>query len=191
MGGLLKQDTTVGTFICPHCCNGGAIRSGSLTRSPAARIFSLWCATLHQSQSRLAARVQRVAGRSRQRGEAKRHICGAYCANAFASSGAISCSNHRVVTTRRQPVVTTRAMSLPSKTYRWLAQVTTPSDGLPDPSSIRTAQYGLPSCLLPAGIVNTAPSKRPSEPWVNGSNRWNSFQQESTIDAKNGCSRGK
>ena len=29
------------------------------------------------------------------------------------------------------------------------------------------------------------------EPWVNGSNRCISFQQESTIDAKNGCSRGK
>jgi len=34
-------------------------------------------------------------------------------------------------------------------------------------------------------------SGRPSEPWVNGSSRWTGFQQESAIDAKNGCSRGK
>lgn len=79
---------------------------------------------------------------------------------------------------RRQPVVTTRTMPQQSKSYRWLAQVITPSDGLPDPSSIRTAQCGPPPCPLSAGFVNTALPKRPTEPWVNGSSRRIGFPQE-------------
>jgi hypothetical protein len=54
---------------------------------------------------------------------------------------------------RRQRVVTTRTMPQPTRTDRWLAQVTTPSDGLPDPSSCWTAQYGPSTCPLPAGSV--------------------------------------
>ena len=56
---------------------------------------------------------------------------------------------------RRQPVVTTRTMPQPTRTDRWLAQVTTPSDGLPDPSSRWTAQYGPSTCPLPAGSVRS------------------------------------
>jgi len=77
------------------------------------------------------------------------------------------------------------------KGYRRLAQVTTPRDGLPDPSSSWTGQRGLSSRPLPAGSVQRRAEEALPEPWVNGSSRWTDFPQESAIDAKNGCSRGK
>ena len=48
----------------------------------------------------------------------------------------------RVVTTRWQPVVTTRRLPQQTTICVRLAQVTTSSDGLPAPSSTRTAQCG-------------------------------------------------
>ena len=87
-------------------------------------------------------------------------------------------------------------MPQPARTCRWLAHVTTPRDGLPDPSSSSAATEGLhcalrPHARSPRAQCKAAPKRRPSEPWVNGSSRWTGFQQESAIDAKNGCSRGK
>ena len=93
-----------------------------------------------------------------------------------------------------------RAMPQPTRTFRWLAQVTTPRDGLPDPSSLSIATEGMkcairPHARSPRAQCNAAPrndnSGRPSEPWVSGSPRCSGFQQEDIIDAKNGCSRGK
>jgi len=54
----------------------------------------------------------------------------------------------------------------------------TPSDGLPDPSSSWTAQYGPSTCPLPAGSVQSSAAKAHPESWVKGSSRWISFQQE-------------
>lgn len=69
------------------------------------------------------------------------------------------CAN-RVVTTRRQPVVTTRTTPQPTRTYWWLARVTTASDGLPDPSSSRAAQRGSPSARFPNGRRLTSRATR-------------------------------
>jgi hypothetical protein len=88
-------------------------------------------------------------------------------------------------------VVTMRAMPQPTRTFRWLAQVTPPRDELLDPSSSWIAQRGPSSRPRPRDQCKAAPKRRPSEPWVNGSSRWTGFQQESAIDAKNGCSRGR
>jgi hypothetical protein len=69
-------------------------------------------------------------------------------------------------------------MPQPTRTDRWLAQVTTPSDGLPDPSSCWTAQYG-PSLPAPSGLSpKPRRQRRTSEPWVKGSSRWIGFPQE-------------
>ena len=57
------------------------------------------------------------------------------------------CAN-RVVTTRRQPVVTTRTLPQRIRAYRDLSQVTTPRDGLPGTSLTQTTQHGLPSPAL-------------------------------------------
>jgi len=44
--------------------------------------------------------------------------------------------------------------------------MTTPSDGLLDPSPTQAVQCDLPPDLLLAGLVNTAPMRRTSEPWT-------------------------
>jgi len=79
---------------------------------------------------------------------------------------------------QRQPVVTTRTMPQPTRTDRWLAQVTTPSDGLPDPSSCWTAQYGPSTCPLPAGSVQSRAAEAHLRAMGQGSSRWIGFQQE-------------
>jgi len=57
----------------------------------------------------------------------------------------------RVVTTAAR-AGSDDALNAPAdKAFRSLAQVTTPSDGLPDPSSCWTAQCGPSTCPLPAG----------------------------------------
>lgn len=61
---------------------------------------------------------------------------------------------------RASPVVTMRAMPQPTRTFRWLAQVTTPRDGLPDPSSSSIAQRDPSSRPLPAGSVRCRAAKR-------------------------------
>ncbi len=67
--------------------------------------------------------------------------------SAFAPTvGSFICANS-VVTTRRQPVVTTRTLPQRIRAYRDLSQVTTPRDGLPGTSLSQTTQHGLP---LPA-----------------------------------------
>ena len=43
----------------------------------------------------------------------------------------------------------------------------------------------------PAGHVSRSATKRTHEPWVNGSPRWLSFQQESAIDANAVCRGGE
>jgi len=64
--------------------------------------------------------------------------------------------------------VTTRRKSRASTTYAALAQVTFPSDGVPDPSSRMTVQCGLSFCPKSRAIL-IAPIRRSPEPWVNGS----------------------
>ncbi len=61
---------------------------------------------------------------------------------------------------RASPVVTMRAMPQPTKTFRWLANVTTPRDGLPDPSSLSIVQRDPSSRPLPAGSVQCRAPKR-------------------------------
>ena len=81
---------------------------------------------------------------------------------------AIVCANR--VVTASAPAGSDDALNAPAiKGFRSLAQVTTPRDGLPDPSSSWTAQRGPSSCPLPRAQCNAAPRRRPSEPWVNGS----------------------
>jgi len=61
---------------------------------------------------------------------------------------------------RASPVVTMRAMPQPTRTFRWLAHVTTPRDGLPDPSSLSIVQRDPSSRPLPAGSVQSRAPKR-------------------------------
>ncbi len=77
------------------------------------------------------------------------------------------CAN-RVVTTRRQPVVTTRALPQRTSVLPGLSQVTTPRDGLPGASRPRTVQRGLHP---PAPRGPCQPWRQPAhpEPWGNGS----------------------
>ena len=92
---------------------------------------------------------------------------------------------------RRQPVVTMRAMPQPSRSYRWLAQVMTPRDGLPDPSSTRTVQRGPSSCPLPAGSVQSRAEEAPPRAlgqWLRSMNR---IPTGSAIDANAACRGGK
>jgi hypothetical protein len=75
----------------------------------------------------------------------------------------IVCAN-RVVTTPAR-AGSDDALDAPAiKGFRWLAQVTTPRDGLPDPSSSWTAQRGPSSCPLPWAQCNAAPRKRHRRP---------------------------
>ena len=92
---------------------------------------------------------------------------------------------------RAFPVVTMRAMPQPTRTFRWLAQVTTPSDGLPDPLSSSTVQCGPSSCPLPAGSVQYRAEKAPLRALGQRLTSMNRLPTGSAIDAKSGCSRGK
>jgi hypothetical protein len=89
------------------------------------------------------------------------------------------------------PVVTMRAMPQPTRTFRWLAQVTTPRDGLPDPSSSSIVQRDRSLRPLPAGSVQCRAEEAPLRAlgqWLISMNR---LPTGSAIDAKSGCSRGK
>jgi hypothetical protein len=92
-----------------------------------------------------------------------------------ASDVPIACAR-RVVTTRCQPVVTTRTMPQPTRTYRLPAQVTTPRDGLPDPSSPWSATKRFERSVhlharSPRAPRREARRRGAPEPWVNGSSR--------------------
>ena len=77
------------------------------------------------------------------------------CCNAGRAKQQQFCAN-RVVTTAAR-AGSDDALNAPAdKAFRSLAQVTTPSDGLPDPSSCWTAQYGPSTCPLPAGSVRSS-----------------------------------
>ena len=103
---------------------------------------------------------------------------------------AIVCAN-RVVTTTA-PAGSDDAHDAPAiKGFRWLAQVTTPRDGLPDPSSSWTAQRGPSSCPLPAGSVQRRAEMAPLRALGQWLTRWTDFQQESAIDANAACRGGK
>jgi hypothetical protein len=92
---------------------------------------------------------------------------------------------------RRQPVVTTRTMPQPSSSYGGWRKLRPQVTGSLTRRHPRPRNAARPYARSPRAQCNAAPKRRPSEPWVNGSLRWTDFQQESTIDAKNGCSRGK
>lgn len=92
---------------------------------------------------------------------------------------------------RRQPVVTMRSMPQPTRTDRWLAQVMTPSDGLPDPSSCWIAQCGPPICPLPAGSVQSRAAKAHLRTLGQGFNSMAPLPTGSTIDAYTACRGGK
>jgi hypothetical protein len=87
--------------------------------------------------------------------------------------------------------VTTRTMPQPTRTYRWLAQVTPLSDGLPDPSSSWTAQRSLSSACSPQVRFKPAPTRRSPRALGQRLTSVNRLPTGSAIDAKNGCSRGK
>ena len=79
---------------------------------------------------------------------------------------------------RREPVVTMRKMPLPTRTYRWLAQLR------PHVMGSLTHRYcdrAMRSVSLPA-LRGRRFKKRAlratPEPWVNGSSRWTDFPQE-------------
>jgi hypothetical protein len=82
---------------------------------------------------------------------AARATSAGFSAPRFPGFTATTVCDSGIVTTRRQPVVTMRAMPQPARTFRWLAQVTPPSDGLPCPSSVGTAQGG-PFLPAPRGL---------------------------------------
>ena len=69
--------------------------------------------------------------------------------------------------------------------------MTTPSDGLPDPSSTWTVQRGPSSCPLPAGSVQCRAAKAPLRALGQRLTSMNRLPTGSAIDAKSGCSRGK
>ena len=92
---------------------------------------------------------------------------------------------------RRRPVVTTRTMPQPTRTDRWLAQVTTPSDGLPDPSSCWTAQYGPSTCPLPAGSVRSRAAEAHLRALGQGLISMARLPTGSAIDANAACRGGK
>lgn len=92
---------------------------------------------------------------------------------------------------RREPVVTTRTMPQPTRTDRWLAQVTTPSDGLPDPSSCWTAQYGPSTSPLPAGSVQSRAAKAHLRALGQGLISMDRLPTGSAIDANAACRGGK
>lgn len=92
---------------------------------------------------------------------------------------------------RREPVVTTRTMPQPTRTDRWLAQVTTPSDGLSDPSSCWTAQYGPSTCPLPAGSVQSRAAEAHLRALGQGLISMDRLPTGSAIDANAACRGGK
>ncbi len=74
--------------------------------------------------------------------------------------GARSCANR--ASSLRAPAGSDDARKAPAvKTYRWLAQVTPPSDGLPAPSSTWTAQRSLSSACSSQASCKPAPTRRP------------------------------
>ena len=97
--------------------------------------------------------------------ERMRHQPKRYCCNFPRVLPQQSCAN-RVVTTRRQPVVTTRTLPQRIRAYRDLSQVTTPRDGLPGTSLSQTTQHGLPS---PALCGSPQPSRLTGAPQSLGS----------------------
>ena len=92
---------------------------------------------------------------------------------------------------RREPVVTTRTMPQPTRTDRWLAQVTTQSDGLPDPSSSWTAQCGPSTCPLPAGSVQSRAAEAHLRALGQGLISMDRLPTGSAIDANAACRGGK
>jgi hypothetical protein len=92
---------------------------------------------------------------------------------------------------RRQSVVTTGTMPQPTRTDRWLAQVTTPSDGLSDPSSCWTAQYGPSTSPLPAGSVRSRAAKAHLRARGQGLISMDRLPTRSAIDANAACRGGK
>ena len=81
------------------------------------------------------------------------------------------------------PVVTSREMPQPTRVWRALAQVKTPSDGLTARQICRPCNA---ICLRPlhAGHFSRSATWRTPEPWEDGSPRWNDLQQQSAIGAK-------
>ena len=78
---------------------------------------------------------------------------------------------------RRQPVVTMRSMPQPTRSYRRLAQVIPPSDGLPDPSSPRAIR-SCPRARSQWAHFKSTPQRALLRAWVNGSSRCIDFPQE-------------
>ena len=95
----------------------------------------------------------------------KRHQPKPYCCNFTRVLPQQPCAN-RVVTTRREPVVTTRTLPQRIRAYRDLSQVTTPRDGLPGTSLSQTTQHGLTS---PALCGSPQPSRLTGAPQRLGS----------------------
>ena len=112
------------------------------------------------------------------------------CCNAARAKGRQFCAN-RVVTTAAR-AGSDDALNAPAdKAFRSLAQVTTPSDGLPDPSSCWTVQYGPSTCPLPAGSVQRRAAKAHVRTLGQGLNSMAPLPTGSPIDADTACRGGK
>lgn len=86
------------------------------------------------------------------------------------------CAN-RVVTTRRQPVVTTRTLPQRTRGYAGQPQVTAPRDGLTARQNRRPCNA---ICLSrsPRAMSAMAPPGAPRALGINGSTRWTGLQQQ-------------
>ena len=88
-----------------------------------------------------------------------------------------------------EPAVTTRRSPAPTWSCVALAQVTSPSDGLPDPSSFVGPCNAARRLPAPCGRQE-APPRRPHEPWGKGSNRCSDSPQGATSTPSTACRGG-
>ena len=112
------------------------------------------------------------------------------CGNAVCAMRQHPCAN-RVVTTAARAGSDDAHHAPADNDFRSLAQVTTPSDGLPDPSSCWTAQYGPSTCPLPAGSVRSRAAEAYLRALGQGLISMDRLPTGSAIDANAACRGGK
>jgi hypothetical protein len=116
----------------------------------------------------------REAGGNCQLPCAARAISAGCAAPRFLRNAATIVCASRIVTTPARAGSDDAQIAPVINDLRWLAQVTTPSDGLPDPSSSWIAQRDPSSCPLPAGAVQIRAEEAPLRAlgqWLNSMDR--------------------
>ena len=111
------------------------------------------------------------------------------CNFASALPRATPCAN-RVVTTRREPVVTTRKLPQLPWADHWLPLVTAQSDELKSASNPQTVQRDLPQARTPRATSAEAPSGAPGA-LGQGLNPMNRLAAASAIGANAACRGGQ